>query len=84
MFTFTHTCSAVRPSHFVKAAFDCLFEVEISPVNDFEQSISVEVSFHDREYTFDGVELGRVAHVVDRLDVQFFVKRFDIFRFVHV
>ena len=62
---------------------DCSFEVEASLVDYILQSTAFEVSFHDRENTFDWVELGRVAHVEDRLDVQLRVVRFDLFRFVH-
>ena len=48
---------------------DCSFEVEASLVDYIAQSTAFEVSFHDRKHTFDGVELGGIAHVEDRLDV---------------
>ena len=47
------------------------------------QSVPFEVPFHDGEHTFNGVELGGVAHVVDRLDVQLCIERLDRCRFVN-
>ena len=62
---------------------DCSFEVEASLVDYILQSTAFEMSFHDRENTFYGVELGGIAHVEDRLDVQLRVVRFDYHSFVH-
>ena len=62
---------------------DCSFEVEASLVDYIAQSTAFEVSFNDRKHTFDGVELGGIAHVEDRLDVKLRVVRFDCHSFVH-
>ena len=51
---------------------DCSFEVETSPVDKVIESRIAEEELHTAEDRLDWVELGRVGHVQDRLDVKSF------------